>query len=86
MASKVRLYVDHPLGEGQTVPLDAAQSRYLFSVMRLGAGDAVHVFNGRDGEWYAEVAEAGRAAARCRCAGRWRGSGCRPTCGWSSRR
>jgi 16S rRNA (uracil1498-N3)-methyltransferase len=60
MGSKVRLYVDHPLGEGQTVRLDPAQSRYLFSVMRLGVGDAVHVFNGRDGEWHAEVAEAGK--------------------------
>ena len=60
MGSKVRLYVDHPLGEGQTVPLDAAQSRYLFSVMRLGVGDAVHVFNGQEGEWHAEVAEAGK--------------------------
>ncbi len=62
MGSKVRLYLDHPLGEGQTVRLDAAQSRYLFSVMRLGVGDVVHVFNGRDGEWRAEVAEAGRKA------------------------
>lgn len=60
MGSKVRLYVDHPLGEGQTVPLDQAQSRYLFSVMRLGVGGVVHVFNGRDGEWHAEVAEAGK--------------------------
>lgn len=62
MGSNVRLYVDHPLGEGQTVPLDPAQSRYLFSVMRLGEGDVVHVFNGRDGEWHAEVAQAGKKA------------------------
>ena len=62
MGSKVRLYVDHPLGEGQTVRLDAAQSRYLFSVMRLGPGDAVHLFNGRAGEWRAEVGEASRRA------------------------
>ncbi len=60
MGSRVRLYVDHPLGEGQTVPLDAAQSRYLYAVMRLGHGDAVHVFNGVAGEWRAEVAETGR--------------------------
>jgi 16S rRNA (uracil1498-N3)-methyltransferase len=60
MGSKVRLYVDHPLGEGQSVPLDPAQSRYLFSVMRLGIGDAVHLFNGRAGEWHAEIAETGK--------------------------
>jgi 16S rRNA (uracil1498-N3)-methyltransferase len=28
--------------------------------MRLGHGDAVHVFNGREGEWHAEVAEASK--------------------------
>lgn len=60
MGSTVRLYVDHPLGAGQTVPLGPAQSRYLFTVMRKAAGDAVHVFNGRDGEWRAEIAAAGR--------------------------
>ena len=73
MASKVRLYVDHPLGEGQTVPLDPAQSRYLFSVMRLGPGDAVQLFNGRDGEWRAEVVEAGRKGGTL--AVRWRVAG-----------
>jgi 16S rRNA (uracil1498-N3)-methyltransferase len=58
--SKVRVFVDHPLGEGQTVRLDQAQSRYLFSGMRLGTGDTVHVFNGHEGEWHAEVAETGK--------------------------
>jgi 16S rRNA (uracil1498-N3)-methyltransferase len=42
------------------VALDEGQANYLFSVMRLGQGDAVHLFNGRDGEWRATVAEAGR--------------------------
>jgi 16S rRNA (uracil1498-N3)-methyltransferase len=60
MASRVRLYVEHPLGEGQTVPLDPAQCRYLFTVMRRRPGDPVDVFNGRDGEWRAEIAQAGR--------------------------
>ncbi|MDW4500396.1 16S rRNA (uracil(1498)-N(3))-methyltransferase [Sulfitobacter sp. D35] len=60
MTAKIRLYVDHPLGQGQTFPLTREQAHYLFGVMRLGAGDAVLVFNGRDGEWRAEVAEAGK--------------------------
>lgn len=60
MASKVRLYVDHPLGPGQTVPLDQAQAHYLFGVMRLGVGAMVSVFNGRDGEWDASVSQAGK--------------------------
>ncbi len=58
--AKVRLYVEHPLGEGQTVPLERDQAHYLFGVMRLGAGDAVALFNGRDGEWRAEVVEAAK--------------------------
>ncbi|MDT8326291.1 MAG: 16S rRNA (uracil(1498)-N(3))-methyltransferase [Roseovarius sp.] len=58
--AKIRLYVDHPLGQGQTVPLDRDQAHYLFGVMRQGAGDAVLLFNGTDGEWRATVAEAGK--------------------------
>lgn len=60
MASKVRLYVDHPLGEGQTVPLDRDQAHYLFGVMRLGAGAVLSLINSRDGEWDAAVVQAGK--------------------------
>ncbi|WP_434618397.1 16S rRNA (uracil(1498)-N(3))-methyltransferase [Tabrizicola sp. M-4] len=60
MDAKVRLYVDQPLGQGQAVALGADQAHYLFSVMRLGKGAVVSLFNGRDGEWRAEVAEAGK--------------------------
>jgi len=65
--SKVRLYVDHPLGAGQSVPLDRDQAHYLFGVMRLGQGDHVALFNGRDGEWRAEVVEAGKRAGTLSC-------------------
>ena len=58
--AKIRLFVEHPLGEGQSVPLSREQAHYLFGVMRLGVGGAVLVFNGRDGEWLAEVEEAGK--------------------------
>lgn len=51
-----RLYVDAPLGEGLTVPLERDQSNYLGNVLRLSAGDTVLVFNGRDGEWRASIA------------------------------
>lgn len=57
---KIRLHVDAPLGQGQAVALSEGQANYLFAVMRLASGDAVHLFNGRDGEWQAKVAEAGR--------------------------
>ena len=58
--AKIRLYVEQPLGQGQSVPLNRDQAHYLFGVMRLSLGDAVLLFNGRDGEWQANVAEAGK--------------------------
>ena len=68
--AKIRLFVDAPLGEGQSVPLTRAQAHYLFTVMRLSPGDHVALFNGRDGEWLAEVVDAGRKTGRLRCLGR----------------
>ncbi len=63
----VRLYVDHPLVPGQPVALDQAQAHYLFGVMRLGPGDAVALFNGRDGEFRAVVEDAGKRRGVLRC-------------------
>jgi 16S rRNA (uracil1498-N3)-methyltransferase len=60
MPSKIRLYVDHGLAQGQIVPLTEAQANYLFNVMRLGPGAVLSLFNGRDGEWDATVTEAGK--------------------------
>lgn len=51
-----RLFVDAPLASGLAVPLDRAQNNYLGNVLRLGSGGRVLVFNGRDGEWQAEIA------------------------------
>jgi 16S rRNA (uracil1498-N3)-methyltransferase len=50
-----RLFVDAPLGEGQTVALERDQSNYLGNVLRLASGDTVLVFNGSDGEWRAKI-------------------------------
>ncbi|SLN62832.1 Ribosomal RNA small subunit methyltransferase E [Pseudoruegeria aquimaris] len=69
-AAKIRLYVDAALGEGQTVPLAREQAHYLFGVMRLGVGDSILIFNGRDGEFRAEIAEAGKRGGLLACAGR----------------
>ncbi|MCB1340634.1 MAG: 16S rRNA (uracil(1498)-N(3))-methyltransferase, partial [Pseudooceanicola sp.] len=60
MAAKIRLFVRHDLAEGQSVDLSREQGHYLFGVMRLGLGDALLLFNGRDGEWLAMVAKAGK--------------------------
>jgi 16S rRNA (uracil1498-N3)-methyltransferase len=51
-----RLYIDAALAKGARVPLDRDQSNYLGNVLRLSAGAAVLVFNGRDGEWRAAIA------------------------------
>ena len=55
-----RLYVDTPLGAGTQVTLDAAQANYVGNVMRMKEGDALLLFDGRSGEWLAEVAETGK--------------------------
>ena len=65
--AKIRLFVEHPLGAGQPVPLTHDQAHYLFGVMRLGVGAAVLLFNGRDGEWRADVAEAGKRGGNLIC-------------------
>lgn len=52
---KIRLFVESELANGQTVQLAGPQAHYLRSVMRLGPGDAIAVFNGVDGEWRATV-------------------------------
>lgn len=67
MSAKIRLYVEHPLGAGQSVPLDRDQAHYLFGVMRQAAGAPVALFNGQDGEWLAEVAEAGKRGGTLLC-------------------
>ena len=58
--SKVRLFIDHPLAAGQAAPLNGDQAHYLSGVMRLRPGDGITVFNGRDGEWSAVIADAGK--------------------------
>lgn len=55
--SGIRLYVEGDLPGGGVLALSQDQSHYLGTVMRARAGDAVLLFNGRDGEWGAEVAE-----------------------------
>lgn len=60
----IRLFVSHDLAPNAPLDLDEGQSRYLAAVMRLSEGDAVRVFNGRDGEWTARVARIGKRAVQ----------------------
>lgn len=64
MSAKIRLFVDHPLGEAQSVPLNRDQAHYLFGVMRLKIAALVLLFNGRDGEWLAQVVVASKRGGK----------------------
>jgi 16S rRNA (uracil1498-N3)-methyltransferase len=57
---KVRLYVTADLAAGAVVELAQDQAHYLANVMRLGPGARIAVFNGRDGEWIAELGPIGK--------------------------
>ena len=61
-----RLCMDAPLGAGEKVELTREQTNYLVNVLRLGDGASLLVFNGRDGEWRATLAPAGKKAATLR--------------------
>lgn len=58
--STQRLFVDAPLQSGGHIETDRAQANYLVNVLRLKPGAEVLLFNGRDGEWLAELAEGPR--------------------------
>ena len=59
----IRLFVTHDLAPGARLGLNPDQSRYVIAVMRRAAGDPLLVFNGRDGEWRAVVADSGKRGA-----------------------
>jgi len=67
-----RLHVDAPLAEGTRVALTQAQANYLGNVLRLKNGDSVLIFNGRDGEWRATLASAGKRSLTLVVGGRTR--------------
>jgi 16S rRNA (uracil1498-N3)-methyltransferase len=59
-----RLFLDTPLIAGMTCDAPATVHNYLLNVLRLRAGDVIHVFNGRDGEFRARLTEASRRLVR----------------------
>jgi 16S rRNA (uracil1498-N3)-methyltransferase len=60
----IRLVVSQPLAAGVQVEPSAEQCRYLLAVMRLGTGDELLLFNGRDGEWLCRVGEVSKRGCR----------------------
>jgi 16S rRNA (uracil1498-N3)-methyltransferase len=59
-ASLPRLFVDRELAAGLELKLDGAPANYLGTVLRLGAGARVKLFDDRSGEWLAVIDEAGK--------------------------
>jgi len=55
-----RLHVDLPLAAGRRVALPPGPSRHV-QVLRLQPGAAVTLFDGRGGEWSAQIAAIGRS-------------------------
>ncbi|MBB5514620.1 16S rRNA (uracil1498-N3)-methyltransferase [Rubricella aquisinus] len=66
-APKIRLFVEAELSQGTGLPLERDQANYLFNVMRLSVGSEILIFNGRDGEWRAEVVEANKRRGVLAC-------------------
>ena len=58
-----RLYVPAGLSAGAEIELDRAQAHYLRSVLRLGTGAAIALFNSTNGEWLCRISEMGKGAS-----------------------
>jgi 16S rRNA (uracil1498-N3)-methyltransferase len=61
-----RLFVIEPLFDGARLVLDEMQSHHLAVVLRAAAGDGVHVFNGKDGEWRGVVSQIAKGTVSLR--------------------
>jgi len=68
----VRLFVDAPLAAGASITCTPDQANYLVNVLRLGVGAEILVFNGREGEWRAGIADAAKRRCTLECTGRTR--------------
>lgn len=64
---KLRLFVEAPLGANGRVVIEEGQAHYLLHVMRAKPGDRISLFNGRDGEWLAEVRETAKRTCTVEC-------------------
>ena len=74
----IRLFVTAPLAKGAVIELGQEQAHYLKNVMRLKEGDAVALFNGRDGEFGARIDSFVKRGAQLRVAEQLRGQHAEP--------
>ena len=66
-SGKVRLFVDAALAGAARITLEDAPAHYLLHVMRAKAGAYLLLFNGRDGEWRARIAETSKRSCVLQC-------------------
>lgn len=50
-----RLFLEQSLRQSANIKCDKPQINYLANVLRMKSGDQILLFNGRDGEWLAEI-------------------------------
>jgi 16S rRNA (uracil1498-N3)-methyltransferase len=63
----IRLFVEAPLAAGAALACSPDQANYLVNVLRLKAGAEILLFNGRDGEWRARLADVGKRRCTLDC-------------------
>ena len=68
-----RLFCHGALAQGRLVACGAEQANYLRNVLRLARGDTILIFNGRDGEWRAQIEEVTKSQTRLRVEAQVRG-------------
>ncbi|MCK0068852.1 16S rRNA (uracil(1498)-N(3))-methyltransferase [Kordiimonas laminariae] len=62
----IRLFIETSLPGDGFITLEQDQSHYLANVMRLKAGAGLALFNGKDGEWAAEISDVKKRAVTVR--------------------
>ena len=76
--TRIRLFVEDDLASGGGFTLGRDQSHNLQNAMCRGVGDRVAIFNGRDGEFWAELTEMRRGAVRLSLGEQFRGQAPEP--------
>jgi 16S rRNA (uracil1498-N3)-methyltransferase len=61
--ANIRLYIEEEFKVGGNILITDSVGHYLANVMRVKLGIKITLFNGRDGEWMAEVIKAGKGKA-----------------------
>jgi 16S rRNA (uracil1498-N3)-methyltransferase len=69
LGGRLRLFVETPLRTGAKIVPGESQAHYLLHVMRARDGDAVRLFNGKDGEWRAHISDVTRRSCALICDG-----------------